>query len=62
MATEITWGFIIYKAGQPVQSGVMSSIDLSYPARQLELLAAANRPCTIKVRDSEGHVHEKSWE
>jgi len=62
MTTEINWNFIIYQAGAPVCSGALSTIDLSFPARMFDRLAAQYPHCKIKVRNSVGEIYEKEWE
>lgn len=60
--TEIKWNFRIYRAGALAAIGCLSTIDLSFPAIQLEQLGAEYAPCTIQVRNSAGEIYEKDWE
>lgn len=60
--TTITWSFTITRAGALLAAGSLSTIDLSFPARQLEQLGAEHAPCTIQVHNSAGEIYEKDWE
>lgn len=60
--TEITWRFTITRAGAIVATGSLTTIDLSFPARALEFIAAKYGACHMTVRDGRGQIWEKDWE
>lgn len=59
--SEIKWTFTVKQDNTIIVCGVLSTIDFSFPAKELEAIGKRYAPCTIKVRDGHGQIWEKDW-
>lgn len=63
MVTEINWKFSLYKDGELVITGVMSTIDLNFPHVYFNQLVTRYDAtgCKLVVKNSVGEIYEKEW-